>query len=205
MRAAPGAIERVQIHKGQIRLQTIDDQPPVGICGSGILDAVAELLEAQVLNPSGNMDQTHSLVRTVGKQPEVLLSESDRSAGHNRDVVVTRKDVHEIQLAKAAIRTGLDILLAEAGVSHEEIDEFIVAGAFGTYLNLRSAIRIGMFPDLPLERFRQVGNAAGAGAIQMLISKQRRQLAEELTQRVEYIELTTHPDFSDRYMKALYL
>ncbi|MGD8554222.1 MAG: ASKHA domain-containing protein [Anaerolineales bacterium] len=205
MRAAPGAIERVQIHQGQIRLQTIDNQPPVGICGSGILDAVAELLEAKALNPSGNMDQAHGLVRRPGRHPEVVLAETDRSAGHNRDVVVTRKDVHEIQLAKAAIRTGLEILLAEAGVSHDEIEEFIVTGAFGTYLNLRSAIRIGMFPDLPLERFRQIGNAAGAGATQMLISKQRRQLAEEITQRVEYVELTTHPGFSDRYMKALYL
>ncbi|MGD2253847.1 MAG: ASKHA domain-containing protein [Anaerolineales bacterium] len=205
MRAAPGAIERIQIHQDQILLQTIDDQPPVGICGSGILDAVAELLEAKVLNRSGNMDQENSLVRTADGQPEVVLAETDRSAGHNRDVVVMRKDIHEIQLAKAAIRTGLDTLLAEAGVSHEELDEFIVAGAFGTYLNLRSAIRIGMFPDLPLERFRQVGNAAGAGAVQMLISKQRRHLAADIAQRVEYVELTTHPGFSDSYMKALYL
>jgi uncharacterized 2Fe-2S/4Fe-4S cluster protein (DUF4445 family) len=163
MRAAPGAIERVQIADGLIRLQTIDNQPAVGICGSGVLDAVAQLLDAGVLDRTGRMDNTHTLVRQGDDHSEVCLLEASET-GHGRDIVITRKDVNEIQLAKAAIRTGQETLLQVAGLTHDDIDEVLIAGAFGTYLDIHSAIRLGMFPSLPLARFRQVGNAAGAGA-----------------------------------------
>ena len=96
--------------------------------------------------------------------------------GHGRPIVVTRKDINEIQLAKAAIRVGVEVLLHEAGITSDQIDEFIVAGAFGTYLDIASTVRTGMFPPLPLDRFKQVGNAAGAGARQMLVSATRRAL-----------------------------
>jgi uncharacterized 2Fe-2S/4Fe-4S cluster protein (DUF4445 family) len=204
MRAAPGAIERVQIVQDQIRLQTVDDLPAVGICGSGILDAVAQLLDAGALDRTGRMDLEHPLVRKSDDQSEVLLLAAARS-GHTRDVAITRKDVNEIQLAKAAIRAGLEILLQEADLSHDDIEEIIIAGAFGTYLDVRSAIRVGMLPEIPLSRFRQVGNAAGVGAMQMLLSAQRRRLAAQLVDRVEYVELTTHPDFNAHYTKALHL
>jgi len=204
MRAAPGAIERVQIDQDQIRLQTVDDLPAVGICGSGILDAVAQLLDAGALDRTGRMDLEHPLVRKSDDQSEVLLLDAAHS-GHTRDVAITRKDVNEIQLAKAAIRAGLEILLQEADLSHDDIEEIIIAGAFGTYLDVRSAIRLGMLPEIPLSRFRQVGNAAGIGAMQMLLSAQRRRLAAQLVDRVEYVELTTHPDFNAHYTKALHL
>jgi len=204
MRAAPGAIERVQIDQDQIRLQTVDDLPAVGICGSGILDAVAQLLDAGALDRTGRMDLEHPLVRKSDDQSEVLLLDAAHS-GHTRDVAITRKDVNEIQLAKAAIRAGLEILLQEADLSHDDIEEIIIAGAFGTYLDVRSAIRVGMLPEIPLSRFRQVGNAAGIGAMQMLLSAQRRRLAAQLVDRVEYVELTTHPDFNAHYTKALHL
>jgi uncharacterized 2Fe-2S/4Fe-4S cluster protein (DUF4445 family) len=125
------------------------------------------------------------------------------NTGHGRDILITRKDVNEIQLSKGAIRTGIEVLLAQAGVSPDRIDQFIVAGAFGSYLDIRSAIRIGMFPDLPLDRFQQVGNAAGAGARQMLVSTERRRKAVELAERSEYIELTTHPGFRDQFIKSI--
>jgi uncharacterized 2Fe-2S/4Fe-4S cluster protein (DUF4445 family) len=118
-------------------------------------------------------------------------------------VLVTRGDVNEIQLAKGAIRAGIEVLLGEAGIRAGEIDDFVVAGAFGTYLDLRSAVRVGMFPDLPIERYRQVGNAAGAGARTMLVSRRQRALAEEAARRIEYVELTTHPRFTEEYMGAL--
>ena len=124
--------------------------------------------------------------------------------GHGRPIVVTRKDINEIQLAKAAIRVGVDILLHEAGTSYDEIEEFIVAGAFGTYLDIASTVRTGMFPPLPLERFKQVGNAAGAGARQMLVSATRRAFAAQRARQVTYVELTVHPEFTRKYMKALY-
>ena len=203
MRAAPGAIERVQITDGELHLHTIGQQPPVGICGSGILDAVAEMLRAGVLNSRGVFNKDQPQVCLRGNKAEYVLSAAMYS-GNGHDVLITRSDVNEIQLAKSAIRVGIDILLAECGITAEAIDEFIVAGAFGTYLDLNSAVRISMFPDLPRERFQQVGNAAGTGARQMLVAAQRRQLAQDLARRDRYIELTTYPDFTQRYVDALY-
>ena len=204
MRAAPGAIERVQIVDGEFRIQTIDAQLPVGICGSGILDVVAEMLGAGILDRSGRMRKQNALVDNQDGSPGVTLVAAERT-GHKRDIVVNRKDVNEIQLAKGAIRAGSEILLMEAGLSDDDLDEIIIAGAFGTYIHVPSAVRVGMFPALPLERFRQIGNAAGVGAKQMLVSRQRRHLADEISQRIEYVELTIHPRFTDEFMKAMYL
>ena len=203
MRAAPGAIERVQIVDGRPRLKTIGDLPPVGICGSGIMDAVSELLRAGIINRKGVIAEG---APGVGRENDLLhyVLAAPAVTGHGRAVVVTRKDINEIQLAKAAIRVGVDILLHEAGAGYEEIEEFIVAGAFGTYLDIASTVRTGMFPALPLERFKQVGNAAGAGARQMLISAERRTFAAQRARQVTYVELTVHPEFTRKYMKALY-
>ncbi len=192
MRAAPGAVERARWSDGKILWQTIDGRPPVGICGSGILDVVAALLDGGLLRPTGAL--------TTGSD-YVLAARAE--TGLERDLVVTRKDVHEIQLAKSAIRSGVEVLLAEAGLTDSAVDEFIVAGAFGTYLDLRSAVRVGMFPPLPLERFRQVGNAAGVGAKQMLVSLTRRVQAEKLARRLGYVELTGQADFPPLFMKYL--
>jgi len=202
MRAAPGAIERLQISGGQVRYQTIDGAPAVGICGSGILDAVAEMLGAGMINGTGRLHRDHPLVRMTDGRPELLLTPADKS-GHGREIVVTQKDVHEIQLAKGAIRAGIELLLDEAGLQAGQIDRFIVAGAFGTYIDVRNAIRVGMFPDLPLERFSQVGNAAGAGARQLLLSGKARRLAEEFSRKVEYVELARHPRFSEKFLEGM--
>ena len=203
MRAAPGAIERVQIVDGNPRLKTIGDLPPVGICGSGIMDAVSELLRVGVINRKGVIAEG---MPGVGRDNDLLhyVLAAPAVTGHGRAIVVTRKDINEIQLAKAAIRVGVDILLHEAGAGYEEIEEFIVAGAFGTYLDIASTVRTGMFPALPLERFKQVGNAAGAGARQMLISAERRMFAARRARQVSYVELTVHPEFTRNYLKALY-
>jgi uncharacterized 2Fe-2S/4Fe-4S cluster protein (DUF4445 family) len=112
--------------------------------------------------------------------------------------------VHEIQLAKSAIRTGINVLLQTAGIGAEEVDRWIIAGAFGTCLDLSSAVRIGMFPDVPLERYHQVGNAAGAGAKMMLLSKKNRAAACQLAGEVNYIELTIYPGFTDSFIQSMY-
>jgi uncharacterized 2Fe-2S/4Fe-4S cluster protein (DUF4445 family) len=203
MRAAPGAIERVKIVEGGLRINTIEDQPPVGICGSGILDAVSEMLSAGVLRSSGAFDLEHPLVRRDNRKGEVLLS-TEESSGHHREIVVTRNDVNEIQLAKGAIRTGIDVLMERAGVGNDEIDAFILAGAFGTYIDVDSGINIGMFPALPHHRFSQVGNAAGIGAKEMLVSHKMRGQAEQIAQKVQYIELTTYPRFTHKFAKAMF-
>ncbi len=204
MRAAPGAIERVQINPEGIQYQTIGGQSPVGICGSGILDAVAEMYKAGILDARGTLRPGHPNVRGAGRSLELVLAEAQAS-GLGRDVTVSRHDVNEIQLAKAAIRAGIEILLKEAAITAEEIEDFIVAGAFGTYIHIPSAIRLGMFPPLPVERFRQVGNAAGAGARQMLLSLQQREIAAKIGRRLEYVELAAHPAFMETYTRALLL
>jgi len=206
MRAAPGAIERVQIKNGQPNIYTIGEKPPVGICGSGILDAVAELLKDGIIDHRGSFQEGAPNVREgMSTQHKEFLLVPSKDTGHRKDIVVTRADVNEIQLAKGAIRAGLEILLEEGGIVAGDIDEFIIAGAFGTYLDVGSAITVGMFPELPRERFRQVGNAAGTGAQQMLISTERRRVADEIPEHVEYVELTTHAGFEKAFMKAMFL
>jgi uncharacterized 2Fe-2S/4Fe-4S cluster protein (DUF4445 family) len=203
MRAAPGAIERVKVDGDQVVVTTVDGKPPVGICGTGILSTVAELLDAGVLNRIGNLDETApSVCRVEGQKAFVLVPAA--KTGHGRDIIITRGDINEIQLAKGAIRTGIEVLLNKAGLSPDRVEEWIIAGAFGTYLDINSALRIGMFPTVPVDRFHQVGNAAGIGAKQMLISCRKRQEAQQLIQGVEYIELTVYPDFQNLFLEALY-
>jgi uncharacterized 2Fe-2S/4Fe-4S cluster protein (DUF4445 family) len=203
MRAAPGAIDRVHIRDGKVTLSTIGNERPVGICGSGILNAVAQLLDANIIDERGVLRGSSERLRASGKQAEFILALAGES-GHGRDVVVTRKDVNEIQLAKGAIRAGIEILLQEAQITAEDIEEFVIAGAFGTFLDLASALRVGMFPTIPLERYHQVGNAAGVGAKEMLVSKTRRAEAARIVSGVNYIELTTHPDFTPTFVESMY-
>lgn len=204
MRAAPGAIERIKILNQEVHILTIDNQPSVGICGSGILDAVAEMKAAGIVNEKGAMQAGQFNVRHNGRMLEFLLVPA-ASTGHGKDIAVTRSDVNEIQLAKAAIRAGLEILLSKAGMVAAEINEFIIAGAFGTYIDIPNAIKIGMFPEVPIERFTQVGNAAGMGAILTLLSSDQRVITQEFINKVEYVELTTYKDFQKEYIKDLYL
>jgi uncharacterized 2Fe-2S/4Fe-4S cluster protein (DUF4445 family) len=202
MRAAPGAIERVRIEDDNVRVQTIGDEPAVGICGSGILDVIAELRKNGLLDRRGSLKGSHPAMRVSEGKTEFILVPAERSGTH-KDVTVSRQDVNEIQLAKAAIRAGVEVLLAEAGIKDDDIESFIVAGAFGTYLDIESAVQIGMFPDIQRERFSQVGNAAGAGARKLLVSRHQRQLADKLSRDVNYVELATHPDFMKIYVRAL--
>ncbi len=203
MRAVPGAIERVRCTNGTFQTHTIGGVPPVGICGSGILDAIAEAYSAGILDHRGVPQASNPHVIRVDDQAGYILVPA-AATGHGRDIIVTRSDVNEIQLAKGAMRAGVEILLAESGLTDDDIDEVIIAGAFGTYLDVNSGIRIGMFPNLPVEKFRQIGNAAGLGAQHMLISHERRAMAEALVNHVEYVELTAHAEFTDTFVEALY-
>lgn len=205
MRAAPGAIERVKIIDGKVHIYTIDHQLPVGLCGSGILDAVAEMRLAGVIDEKGAVQTNHALVLCEEeKLPAFVIVPADKT-GHGRALTMNRKDINEIQLAKAAIRTGLEILMIEAGIEPADIEDFIVAGAFGTFIDIPNAIRVGMFPDLPIDRFKQVGNAAGMGARQVLLSKKQLLAATKVVQEIEHIELTTHPFFQAKFLAMMYL
>ena len=204
MRAAPGAIERVQIHHGEVHVFTIGDQSPVGICGSGILDAVAELRKNSILDEKGAMHPVHPGVKPAQQGLEFVLASREKTT-HGREITISRRDVNEVQLAKAAIRTGIEILLDAAVIQAQDVEEWIIAGAFGTYINIESAIRVGLFPPVPAERFKQVGNAAGVGAKQTLLSVHKLLESEQIAQIVRYVELTTYTDFQARFLKAMYL
>ncbi len=203
MRAAPGAIERVAISGGQVQTFTIGGKPPVGICGTGILTALSQMLDSGALDHRGAFNKQDAHVRMQDGHTEYLLAAAAQT-GHGRDIVVTRKDVHEIQLAKGAIRAGIEILLEEAGLRPEDVQAWVIAGAFGTFLDLSSAQRVGMFPAVPLERFRQVGNAAGVGAKEMLLSRSKRVESTKIVSQVQYIELTIYPEFTHRFVDAMY-
>ncbi len=202
MRAVPGAIERVRFQNGGFLVHTIGGLPPVGICGSGILDAVAEGLNAGIIDARGALSKSHPLVHRGAAGFFCLLVPAART-GHDRDLILTRSDVNEIQLAKGAIRAGTELLLDAAHIRSEALQDVIVAGAFGTYLDLDSAMRVGMLPALPRERFRQVGNAAGQGAQHLLLSRERRATARDLARTVHYVELTAHAQFVDAFVRAL--
>ncbi|HHH41149.1 MAG TPA: DUF4445 domain-containing protein, partial [Chloroflexi bacterium] len=203
MRAAPGAIERVRLIEGRVLWETVEGAPPVGICGSGILDAVAELRRAGVLNGRGGMPEGPRVQRGPQGPEFVLVPET--ASGLDRAITVSRKDVSEIQLAKAAIAAGWRILLEEAGVEEGELQRVLVAGAFGTYIDVAQAVYIGMLPSVPLDRFEQVGNVAGTGARMALISCAERERAARIARRVDYVELTAHPDFQRRFTQELHL
>jgi uncharacterized 2Fe-2S/4Fe-4S cluster protein (DUF4445 family) len=167
------------------------------------LDVVAGLLTEGLLDRRGVFTGSNPNLRSEAGKAEFLLSPASEN-GHLQDIVVTRQDVNEIQLAKGAIRAGIDILLEKAGLVSEDLDQMIVAGAFGTYIDIESAIRIGMFPDIPLDIYRQVGNAAGVGAKDLLISQKMRRATVDILDRLEYVELTTHADFQGFFMERLY-
>jgi len=197
MRAAPGAIEHVRLSGGKLDIQTIGGESPVGICGSGLLDAVAQMRQNNVLDSTGRM-VPHPLVRNHNGINEFVLAER---AG-NEAITVSQKDVRELQLAKAAIRLGVRALVEAAGLTEDTIDQVILAGAFGTYIDVESAIEIGMLPALPPDRFRQVGNAAGTGARLALISRSQRALAQKIALRDGYIELGSIPEFRHKFAEA---
>jgi len=204
MRAVSGAIEAVRLTPAGPELKTIGDAPPVGLCGSGIVDAVAELRRWGVINRRGRMRPDVPGVRQGRHSYEFLLVPEEKG-GAGRDIVVSQGDIDEIQLAKAAIRTGVDVLLEATGTSAEEVEDVIVAGAFGSYLNLESALAIGMLPPLPRARYHQVGNAAGEGARRALLSRRERRRAERIARQARYIELTVYPGFDRRFARAMFL
>ncbi len=195
MRAAEGAIERVRIDDGDIELKVIGgDADPVGLCGSGVLDAVAAMVKAGWIDARGRIRSAHPAVREDGDHREVLLAPG---------VAFTQNDVRAVQLAKAAIRTGIDCLLREAGLEESAVERIVIAGAFGAYIGLESAVGIGLLPALPLERMEQVGNAAGVGVHMALASVSMRERARRIAARCRYLELGSLPGFQKMFMRRI--
>ena len=201
MRAAPGAIEHMRLSADRLEIQTIGGEPPVGICGSGLLDVIAQLRLNKILDRGGHMSAHPRVQIGNGGGSEFVLAE--RSG--QEPITVSQKDVREMQLAKAAIRLGIQALTVAEGIDESDIERVIIAGAFGTFIDVASAVAIGMLPPLPLDRFEQVGNAAGTGARLALISLSQRTEARAIAVRDGYIELAAVPNFNRKFAEATYL
>ena len=201
MKAAEGAIERVALERdGEPReLRTIGGREPLGICGSGVVDLLAGLVAAGVVDSSGRL-QPHARVRSSDSGPglEYLLA-----TGPQGDIVFTQHDVRSLQLAKAAIASGCKLLLAHAGLEPAGIDQVLVAGAFGNELDVDNALAIGLLPDVPRERIAFVGNAAGVGAQMALIDIEERRAMAELAGRIEFLDLATDRQFHEVFTGEL--
>ncbi len=199
MRAAEGAVERMApAAGGGWRLKVIGNTPPLGLCGSGVLDAMASFVHAGAVNARGRIVGHGS----AGHQRWIELAAATADAPALR---FHQADVRAVQLAKSAIRTGVQMLCREAGLDEAAIERCVIAGAFGAYLDVASALAIGLFPPLPRERFVQVGNAAGLGAQQMLASGERRARAAALARGCRHVELSTRPGFQKTFLRNLAL
>jgi len=204
VKAVSGAIDGVKIEGNDPVCSTIDNKPAIGICGSGILDAIAELYISGAINERGRLQESFPSVRRSSEGLEFILVKKEDS-GINNDIVVSQSDISSILLAKAAIRAGISIGLKEIGRDDNEIKEIVISGAFGSYINPESAIKIGMLPKIDLRLIKQVGNAAGVGAKLVLISKSERELANTIADNVRYVETCIHPDFTKIFARSMFL
>jgi len=208
MRAASGAIEKVKITEDGdvVSYKTIDDEKPRGICGSAIIDAVAEMLRSGVMNASGSiLPDGHRRVRQGPSGREYVLAYKEETASGREDIVVTQNDVREVQKAKAAMFAGYATLMRKSGFHRNDLSEIIIAGAFGSYIDPESARTIGMIPEVPLDRISFIGNTAGSGARMCLKSLDAREDARRVSESIKYVELASDPIFEEEYVNAMYL
>jgi uncharacterized 2Fe-2S/4Fe-4S cluster protein (DUF4445 family) len=219
MRAAPGAIERIKIdpetHEVDYKVIGRDawrayseakEMKVKGICGSGILDVLAELYRAGVITKSGvfNKEQKSKRFRrnVDTKQPEFVLAWAEESS-IDKDIVITQKDVRQIQLAKGALHAGCKLMMRRMGL--DKVDKVKIAGAFGTHVDRQKALIMGLFPDCEIEKIVSVGNAAGDGCRAALLNREKRVEANWVSRNVEYIELTVEANFQREFMEAMQL
>jgi uncharacterized 2Fe-2S/4Fe-4S cluster protein (DUF4445 family) len=210
MRAVRGAISSFQATP-KMEYTVIGGSPARGICGSGLIDLVAELFRVGVLDRKGRMllpsEMKSSLaadlasrVRVRGEEREFVIYQDGE-----KEVTLTQQDVRELQLAKGAIRAGIELLMKEAKVSLTDIQEVLLAGVFGNYINREKAITLGLIPPFPLEKVHFIGNGAMDGALRALINLEERHMADEISTRVRHIELSGRPDFEETFLRCLAL
>jgi uncharacterized 2Fe-2S/4Fe-4S cluster protein (DUF4445 family) len=219
MRAAPGAMERITIdpETKEVDYKVIGrdawrkysepkDMKAKGICGSGILDLLSELYCAGVIVKSGAFNKEaldghpRYRINPDTNQPEFVLAWAEESS-IDKDIVVTQKDVRQIQLAKGALYAGCKLMMRRMGM--EKVDTIKIAGAFGTHVDRQKALIMGLFPDCEIEMIESVGNAAGDGCRAALLNKDKREEANWVSRNVEYIELTVEGDFQTEFMEAM--
>ena len=215
MRAAPGAIERIQIDPEtlEVSFKIIGEERrrpefritgAVGICGSGIIDGVAELYRAGIIDRSGRFrtDLATPRLRLIDGKPEFVIAWPEETS-LEKAITINQQDVRSVQLAKGALYAGAKLMMKRLGI--EKLDRVILAGAFGSYIDKTEAMILGMFPDCDLDCVSSVGNAAGDGARIALLNRDKRREAEEMAGRVEYLELTLSQDFQEEFMAAMFI
>ena len=208
VRAQAGAIEHVTIDTETLEpdWETIGDEPPNGICGSGVIDAIAEMFEAGILDRRGQFrDEVldHDRIRTNEHDVVEYVLVWDETSAIDGDVVLTQNDIREIQMAKAAIQAGTLVLMEELGI--EQVDRVVLAGGFGNYIDPDSARTIGLYPDTEFEKVESLGNAAGVGAQLALLDRTARDEAEHIVERAEYYEIAGTDVFRDSFLESMYL
>ncbi|MGE5397422.1 MAG: ASKHA domain-containing protein [Chitinophagales bacterium] len=206
MMAAAGAIDRFWIEEGSLRFSVLGTNNPLGICGSGLIDLLACLLDLEAVDVNGliHPEKYTGQWRDSVNGIELIIAEGS-STGSGLPIVFNQQDVRQLQLAKAAIRTGVDILLNEAGIKAKDVDKVLMAGAFGNHLNPASLLKIGMLPGLDMANFRNIGNAALRGAVTALINLTKRDKASRLAKTIKRLELAEREDFSRMYIDSINL
>jgi uncharacterized 2Fe-2S/4Fe-4S cluster protein (DUF4445 family) len=221
MRAAPGAIERIEIdpdtydvdykvigREATRKFSKPEEMKAKGICGSGILDVLAELYSSGVITKTGVFNKKalkgHPRFRKNAdtRQPEFILAFKEESS-IKKDIVITQKDIRQIQLAKGALYAGCKLMMKRMGI--DKVDKVKIAGAFGTHVDRTKALVMGLFPDCKIENIIGVGNAAGDGCRAALLNVQKRVEANWCSRNVEYLELTVEPTFEQDFMEAMQL
>ena len=200
--AVPGAIDRLSINTSGVSFHTIGHIPPHGLCGSGILDAIAGLVRLGIIDRKGGLAEVQNKMASDQRGEFMLVPAAQSATG--RAITISQQDVSEVQLAKAAIRAGIDILLNETCITWKAVDEVILTGGFGTVLDPAAAIDIGMFPPFTPDRIRPMEHGAGAGAVHCLISASARRHAAAIAGGISHVELMTHPAFKKRFGNAMY-
>jgi len=206
MRAAVGAIEQVDFTKGDVRLSVIGDAEPTGLCGSGLISLIAQMLGLGLITTRGRLlSREAALEQGI---PEAFANRlySDENGGGfvlHKDIVLTQKDIREVQLAKGAIAAGIEVLLDRFGLSPSEIDRVMIAGAFGNYVRVEDALGIGLLPQVSPERVVPIGNAAGVGACMALLSAKHCEIAEREAEKICHIELSNDANFVNKHMRAM--
>ena len=208
MRAEEGAIEKVTIDSKTLEptLSTVGDQSPRGICGSGMIDLIAELLKAGIIDRSGQFSREidNPRVRLIGDEAAYVLVYADRTP-IGEDIVFTASDLKNLIYSKGAVYAGFTTLLAEAGLDFSMVERMIITGGFGQYLNIEKAVAIGLLPDIDREKFAYMGNSSIKGAYMALLSTEFRQEARQICNQMTYVDFSSNPSYMDEFTSALFL
>jgi uncharacterized 2Fe-2S/4Fe-4S cluster protein (DUF4445 family) len=208
MRAEDGAIEKVTIDPTTLEpeIATVGDQLPRGICGSGMIDLIAELLQADIIDRRGHFakDRNHPRIVTVNDEPAYVLAFAEQTP-MKEDIVFTASDLKNLIYSKGAVYSGFTTLLAEAGLDFTMVERMVITGGFGQYLNIEKAIRIGLLPDMDRDKFAYLGNSSIAGAYMALLSEAYRREAQDICNNMTYIDFSSNPRYMDEFTSALFL